>query len=391
MTLKPTSGEPRPASTPDRDPSRAFWMELFFDLIFVALVGQMAHGLHTLPTLTALGIFFALFACVWWSWVNLTFAVNIMPGLTRRQLATIMLCAMFAVGAIAVAAPEATDSRAWLFAAGNVLLRLVLLSFWIWQRWNHVESRWRILAYNGGTAGLWFASVFVPAPINFLIWAIAFLIEIIMLVLTLSSWAGDTIARINVEHLTERFGLLVIIVLGESVLSAVSALNDHWSPVSGLTAIFALVTTALLAWTFFMYSANAMQQGLEKLQDEGDSRGIRDTVGFMPFLLIAGVTIISGALAVAIASPGEPLPLAAALSLGGGISLFYLTNALISLRFGRPPRRVIAWAGPAVGLGCALVWVGVVWTAAATVISAAAVLAVIVARTEISAQRQITQ
>src|SRR3954447_22761184 len=141
----------------DRDASRVFWMELFFDLIFVALVGQIAHTLHLHPSLGALGVFFALFASVWWSWVNLTFAVNIMSELTRRQLAVVMVSAMFAVGAIAVAAPEATGDRAWLFAAGNGVLRLVLLVLWIWQRWNLAASRWRILVYNGATAVLWFA------------------------------------------------------------------------------------------------------------------------------------------------------------------------------------------------------------------------------------------
>ncbi|MGO4690923.1 low temperature requirement protein A [Glaciibacter sp. 2TAF33] len=358
-------------------------MELFFDLIFVALVGQIAHGLHTHPSIAALGIFFALFASIWWSWVNLTFAVNIMPELTRRQLTVIMLSAMFAVGAIAVAAPEATDNRAWLFAAGNVLLRLVLLVLWIWQRWNRTASRWRILVYNGATAVLWFASVFVPAPTNFVIWAIAIVLEVTMLISSMASWAGDVVQRINVEHLTERFGLLVIIVLGESVLSTVSALNEDWTWESGLTAVFGLVIASLLAWTFFMYSANAMQQGLEKLQRAGDSGGIRDTVGFLPFLLVAGVTVISGALAVAIAHPDEPLPVASSLSLGGGISLFYLTNALIALRFGRASRRAYAWAGPAVGLGVVLAGVGVVWDATATVIGAAIILSIIVTVTEI--------
>ena len=41
----------------DRDPSRADWMELFFDLVFVALVGQLAHGLHEHPGFPAIGVF----------------------------------------------------------------------------------------------------------------------------------------------------------------------------------------------------------------------------------------------------------------------------------------------------------------------------------------------
>src|SRR6185437_14990180 len=60
---------PRLPVAGDRDPSRAHWMELFFDLVFVALVGQLAHGLHAEPSFGTLAVFVALFASVWWSWV----------------------------------------------------------------------------------------------------------------------------------------------------------------------------------------------------------------------------------------------------------------------------------------------------------------------------------
>ena len=109
---------PRLPVAGDRDPSRAHWMELFFDLVFVALVGQLAHGLHAEPSFGTLAVFVALFASVWWSWVNLTFVVDVSPQLSRRRLSLVMLIAMFAVGALAVAAPEAVGDRAWLFAPG---------------------------------------------------------------------------------------------------------------------------------------------------------------------------------------------------------------------------------------------------------------------------------
>lgn len=371
----------------DRDVSRVHWMELFFDLIFVALVGQLAHGLHAEPSIPSLFLFLALFASVWWSWVNLTFAINIMPDLSRRQLSLVMLAAMVAVAAIAVAAPEATADRAWLFAAGNALLRVVLLGLWVSQRWFS-GSHWRILLYNGGTAVIWFASIWVAAPVNFVLWAIAIALEVVLLIASMSSWGGGTLERVNVEHLTERFGLLVIIVLGESVLSIVTSLSNHWSWESGLTAVLALAVTSLLAWSFFLYSADAMREGLDKLQKHGDFRAIRDTVGFLPFLLVAGVTVIAGAIAVAIEHPNDPLPLASGLSLGGGIMLFYLANAVISWRFGTSPGHVIRWAAPAVVLPFALIFVSAVLPAVGAVACAVAILAFVVASTEVAARRR---
>ncbi|WP_139417908.1 low temperature requirement protein A [Agromyces laixinhei] len=374
----------------DRDPSRAHWMELFFDLIFVALVGQLAHPLHDHPSVAGLLLFTALFASVWWSWVNLTFTVNIMPSLSRRQLALVMLAAMFAVGAIAVAAPEATGERAWLFAAGNAALRLVLLGLWIAQSWRvGAASRTRLLIYNGATAVLWFVSIWLPSPWMFALWGLSIVVEVTLLVTSSSNWAARVLPRMNTEHLSERFGLLVVIVLGESVLSSVAALNESWGLASGIVAILGLGVISLLAWSFFMYGTDAMRVGLEDLRAAGDYRAIRDTVAFLPFLIVAGVTAISGALDSAIQHPDEVLPGASAIALCAGIAVFYATNAVISLRFGRQLRAVLGWAIPALLLTIALGIAAAVVDAALAIAAAVIVLAVIVATSEITNRRKL--
>ncbi|HEV7183463.1 MAG TPA: low temperature requirement protein A [Leifsonia sp.] len=373
----------------DRDPSRVHWMELFFDLIFVALVGQLAHVLREHPTLGTLFLFFALFASVWWSWVNLTFTVNVMPRLTRRQLSLVMLAAMVGVGAIAVAAPEAVGDRAWLFAAGNGMLRVVLLGLWIRRSWNNGRaSRVRVLVYNGVTAALWIASIWLPHPFDFVLWAVAIVLEVTLLVASSRSWPQGVLAELNVEHLSERFGLLVIIVLGESVLTTVAALDTAWTVLAGVTAALGLVVASCLAWSFFIYGVDAMRSGLGALLAAGNVGAIRDTVGFLPFLLVAGVTIISGALSIAIAHPADPLPPASALSFGGGIALFYFTNAVISRRFGGEWPAVLRWAAPAVGLPIVLVFAGLVLPAGWTTVCAVAILAFVVTSTELSTRRR---
>jgi low temperature requirement protein LtrA len=364
-------------------------MELFFDLIFVALVGQLALGLHEEPTIPALLLFTALFASVWWSWVNLTFAVNVMPWLTRRRLAVVMLAAMFALGAIAVAAPEATTDRAWLFAAGNAAIRLVLLALWISQSWGSgTAARVRVWTYNGATAAVWLVSIWVPSPWNFALWGVSILVEVVLLITSGASWAGRVLPRVNVEHLSERFGLLIVIVLGESVLAIVVALNVTWSVEAGITAFLGLTMISLLAWSFFMYGTEAMRAGLDALRSAGDFRAIRDTVGFLPFLIVVGVTAISVAVSTAIHHPDEPLPLAAGISLCGGIAIFYATNAIISLRFGRPVRAVLRWAIPALVLTIALAFAATVLVAGPVILCAVFVLAIIVATAEITDRRR---
>ena len=50
----------------------ATWLELFFDLCFVAAVAALAQGLHADPTLRGLWHFAALFVPVWWAWMQFT-------------------------------------------------------------------------------------------------------------------------------------------------------------------------------------------------------------------------------------------------------------------------------------------------------------------------------
>lgn len=379
------AGEAEPAVVvPDRDPSRVHWMELFFDLIFVALVSQLARGLHEDPSISALLLFTALFASVWWSWVNLTFTVNVMTWLTRRQLAVVMLAAMASVGAIAVAAPEAVGERSWLFAAGNAALRLVLLGLWIALSWaNGSASRIRLLAYNGATAVLWLISIAVPAPWRYVLWGFVIVVEVVLLLTNSRSWRVRMLPRMNVEHISERFGLLIVIVLGESVLTIVTALNGTWTLASGGTAAASLAVVALLAWSFFMYGTETMRTGLEQLQRAGRYGAIRDTVGFLPFLLVVGVTAISSALSAGIGHPGEVLAPASVISLCGGLGIFFATNAVVSLRLGRPSAAVLRWAVPALLLIIVPTIVAATSPAGYAILAACGALAVIVLLTEL--------
>lgn len=144
-------------------PRRVHWMELFFDLVFIVFVGQLAHGIHGNPGWTEFGTFVLLFFPAWWAWVNLASVVNLLPHLSPRALGLAMLAAMAAAGVMAAAAPGAFGERAWAFSLSNSAMRVVLLVLWLYQhRGRSDEVPWRIWTYNGGTAVLWFVAAFLP-------------------------------------------------------------------------------------------------------------------------------------------------------------------------------------------------------------------------------------
>ncbi|WP_170133055.1 low temperature requirement protein A [Arthrobacter livingstonensis] len=374
---------------PGRAPGRVHWMELFFDLVFVAFVGQLAHGIHGNPGWAEFGTFVLLFFPAWWAWVNIVSVVNLLPGLSSRGLGVAMLAAMAAAGLMAAAAPEAFGARAWAFSLANASMRGVLLVLWLYQhRQKSADTPWRIWIYNGGTAALWLVAAMLPLHVAVILWAASIAVEVAMVLLGGHLWADRSVSGINIEHASERLGLFVIIVLGESVFTIVSELSTGWGPAGGLAAVLGFLVVALLGWAFFQYGTGTVATGLERLQSRSDYAGILQTTVFMPFLLVVGVTGVAAAIATAIPAPLEPLPFGAGIALGGGLALFYATNAMVSLRYGRPLNTVLPWAVPAVVAAALLIPASATVPAAVVLALAVLILLALTAYVEIHRRRR---
>ncbi len=365
-------------------------MELFFDLVFVAFVGQLAHAIHGDPGWPEFGTFILLFFPAWWAWVNIVSVVNLLPGLTARALGLAMLTAMAAAALMAAAAPAAFGERAWAFSLANAAMRILLLVLWLNQhRQFSSESPWRIWVYNGGTATLWLTAALLPLPGAVALWALSIAIEVAMVANSNRIGAGRSMAGINIEHAGERLGLFVIIVHGEAVFSIVTEAATYWSPGAGLTGALGFVIVALLGWGFFQYGMGTLATGLARLREQRDLIGILQTTLFLPFVLIVGVTSLAAGIATAVPAPFEQLPRGAAIAIGGGIALFYATNAAVSMRYGQPPRTVLAWGAPAVVLALGLVLVGATQPAAVVLGLAAGLLFLVTGYVEVRARRRI--
>ncbi|QIG40735.1 low temperature requirement protein A [Microbacterium sp. 4R-513] len=330
---------------------RVHWLELFFDLVMVACIGQIAHTMHGDPDWAAAAVFTLLLAAVWWAWVNATITMNLFGARVTSMIWTAVILAMAAMGLMAAAAPEALGDRAAAFAIGNAAIRAIWMVPWFVKRRITGLPWWRPVAYNIVPIGLWLVSIAVPQPWQVLLWVLAVAIEVALLGRVGDhGWVRDSI---DVDHAVERVGLLVVIVFGESILSIIDELSEHWSVVAGVTAALAFASVALLAWIFFGFATRAVERGLHRLQSRGNVSGLRDAVMYLPFLLIAGITLFAAGLGTAVAEGERELPLGAAVCLAGGVSLFFLASTAESLRYGAPWRDIVLW-GPA---GILLPWI----------------------------------
>jgi len=244
------------------------WLELFFDLVFVAAVGQVAEPLRDHYTLGELIRLTPLFALIWWAWAGHTiFSTRFDTDDVVQRCLT--LGQMFAVAVMAANAKDALDSQSSAgFAAAYAAVRLVLVAQYFRAR-SIREARavtTRYLTGHGIAALLWLASAVIPAPARFWIWAVAFAIDLG------TPWVAvrhSVAAPPDAAHLPERFGLFTLILLGESVVAVMQGMEsqEDWSPAAASSAFLGMAVCFLIWWWYFDGAAGASEQPVRTRRD----------------------------------------------------------------------------------------------------------------------------
>ena len=237
------------------------WLELFFDLVFVAAVSQVAEPLRHHYAIGEVARFTPLFVLIWWAWTGHTLFSTRFTSDDAVQR-TLTLVQMFVVAAMAANAQDALDSRSSAgFAAAYAVVRVLLVVQYVRAR-RLPETRaltTRYIVGHGAAAVLWLASAFTPAPERYWVWAAAFALDLG------TPWlAVPHSARVPPDpaHLPERFGLFTIILLGESVVAVMHGMEsqEHWSPAAATSAFLGMAVCFLGWWWYF----DGVQGGAER-------------------------------------------------------------------------------------------------------------------------------
>jgi low temperature requirement protein LtrA len=157
---------------------------------------------------------------------------------------------MLAVAGLAASATEATGSLARQFALCHAAIRLVLVALYLRAYRHVVQARGLIVVYltaGAMAAGLWLAGALVSGPARYAAWVAAVAVEVTAPVAATRRSAG---LPLHLEHLPERLGLLVILVLGESIAAVVVGVQEtHWERATVTVAVLGFVAAVSLWWT----------------------------------------------------------------------------------------------------------------------------------------------
>ena len=306
----------------------ASWLELFFDLVFVLAVAQVARILADNTDVPGVLRYAVLFIPIWWSWVGYTFYANRFES-TETAYRLFTFTGMFAVAAFALTLGEAfTPGGDMPFVVTCVGVRLVLVGLYVRSAYYIPLARAlsaEFIVGLGLSVSILLISLSVPAPARYYLWAVAILIELF------TPFFVPRLTRVipvDRSHLPERFGLFTIIVLGEAVIAtAMGASSVRWNAASIATASMGFAMATCIWWINF-----------EFLEDDAlKSRSIIPRIVYLyaHFFIVSSIVAIGIGVEHAIKDTVDAhLHLPTLGLLGGGIAIYLLAVTIVKFAAG---------------------------------------------------------
>ncbi len=319
----------------------ASWLELYFDLVFVVAIAQLSAALVHDPTVGGFARFVGLYVPIWWAWVG--FAIFCARfAFDDWAFRILMMGAMLGVAAMAVVLGS-FDGHSAAFALAFGSVRMLLVAMYVLARGRVPEARELSTAFATGfgiAAVIWLASVAVPTPERYVMWALGMSIGVILTPLLSTGRLSRT--PVSTSHVPERFGLFMIIVLGESVLAVVvGTAHTHWNSAAVVVAVSAFVAAASLWCSYFDFASRAVETGL--LQSVRSGTLARNVYSWGHFPIAVGLTLLGAGTELAIMdTPHGTLGPAARTALFGGIAL-YLVAVSVVVGALQGSARVVVW------------------------------------------------
>ncbi|WP_019502615.1 low temperature requirement protein A [Pseudanabaena sp. PCC 6802] len=238
-------------SEEDGEERHATWLELFYDLVFVVVIAQLAHHLKDHPSAAGFTEFAVVFVPVWWSWVGTTFyATRFDTDDTLHRVLTVIQ--MSAIAAMAVNIHKGMDYASVGFALSYVIVRGILVIQYLVAGQHIAIARPLTNRYAKGfglAAAIWALSTLVSIPWRFGMWCLGMVIDFATPI-----GAGKLHGQIapHASHLPERFGLFTLIVLGESIVAVVGGLAaQKWEFAAIVAGVLGLCIAASVWWVYF--------------------------------------------------------------------------------------------------------------------------------------------
>ena len=297
-------------------------LELFFDLVFVFAITQVTTLILHEPTWRGIVRGMLVLAAVWSAWTAyswLTSAIDVDEGVVRL----VMLAATGTMLGVALAEPRAFGRDAVLFGVMYLIVRLLHVVLATVVSRAQPERRSSVLRFAPtalGSALLLVAAGFVHGNARITLWAVAIAVD----------YLGPAVIgmgrgwRVAPAHFAERYGLVVLIALGESIIAIGIGAEAKRTVGVGAAAALGVIVVSALWWLYFDVAAILARRRFAEATGMAQSRLALYAYSYLHLPMIAGIVLLAFGLRTTLHDAGADLTTVAAFALCGGAALYLI-------------------------------------------------------------------
>ncbi|GIG53911.1 low temperature requirement protein A [Demequina activiva] len=326
-------------------------MELLFDVVYVFAFVQVTTSIAADPSWRGVAQGLVMLAVLWWVWIAWTWLGNTVRADRGLPLAGFIV-AMMTVFGISLTILGLWDAEGGsfapvAFAALYMVIRVVHGAVYLFAARDDARLRRQIMLTAAAwvpAAALLIAGALLPPQQRLYWWAGTVALDV------LATWVlsvrGPGWRVQSGAHFAERFDLLVILALGESVLGiGIAAADLEPSPaLLGLGLLGALVAVALW-WPYFKDVGPSLEGAMQEADRERKADIARDAYTYLHLPLLIGIILVAAGNKVAVAGlEDQGASTASALLVASGAAVFSATCAVLIRMAGGTWRWLVASA-----------------------------------------------
>jgi low temperature requirement protein LtrA len=314
----------------ERDEHEVTPLELFFDLTFVFAMTQVTILLADHPTWGGVFRGMLVLAALWWAWSAyawLTSAVDVDEGGVRL----VMLAGMGAMFGVALAVPGAFGDDAVLFGVAYLFVRLFHLVLSAIVVRDDPDRQGALLRFAPTAifgASLLVLAGFLEGRERIAVWLVALTVD----------YLGPAVVgvgrgwRVAPEHFAERYGLIVLIALGESMIAIGVGAGFELDTGVLVAGALGIVVVSALWWLYFDVAAIFARRRLMQATGLELHRLALHAYSYLHLPMVAGIVLFALGLKTTLDDVGDALAIVPAVGLCGGVALYLLGHIAFLFR-----------------------------------------------------------
>jgi low temperature requirement protein LtrA len=304
-------------------------LELFFDLVFVFGLTQVTALMSENPSWEGLAQGILVLAALWWAWGAYAWLTNTIDA--EEDMARLaMFVSMAAMLVAALAVPDAFGDDGVLFGCAYFVVRIMHIVVYA-EATDDVgvhQAAMRLARTAIPGPALLIIAGFLDGPAQAGLWIVALTID----------FGGPYVFgvrgfTVSPAHFAERFELVVIIALGESIVAIGAGIGGLELDAGLVTAaVLGITIAAALWWAYFDVVTLVAKRHFREARGHAQVRMARDSYSYIHLPIVAGIVLVALGVKKTLADVEEPLATVPAVALFGGLALYLLGHIAFRLR-----------------------------------------------------------